>query len=364
MPSKHDSRPSTIKNDMGLTNACNDNNHASEPPSERTKDPPPTSPLSPSEHNWDLEASLPDDTPCIPEEAQFPDDDYVATSIVSLQCIIHCLIYNFACESDVHYCDLLVTLGHGTLRSTSVQSNWNIFQRMRKEDINATCRDIDLQLSQAERMCERSDPALRLYKDSVNDAGGEHILSATLQEWAKANPKLIRFGHLRQLTQAWKCWSMNPAVDPRETAVVGTSDKNIDQALSDLGWMQPQQVAATFQTHQRLQHQKQYIQRLTTIMSTVAETLPEIVPKNGDAKVPLKITEKIVLTSKPPSSPTDALLTAAVVGSCDVSPPIGDNSSGAPSIATDQQAPPRSCGKRLHLLPFPWGTLKIPLFQW
>ncbi|KAF8577103.1 hypothetical protein K439DRAFT_571832 [Ramaria rubella] len=171
---------------------------------------------------------------------------------------------------------------------------------MRKDDINDICKDIDPWLSHGERMRERSDRALRLYHNSINDAGGEELLSQTLQQWAKANPQTIRPGRPLRDTQLGKIiteathsgldtirntgriaditciiisWSMNPAADPHATAVIGTSDQNVDQALSDLGWTEPQQIAATFQTHQRLQHHKQYLQKLTTIMNNIAGVL-------------------------------------------------------------------------------------------
>ncbi|KAF8579625.1 hypothetical protein K439DRAFT_375921 [Ramaria rubella] len=90
----------------------------------------PVNPSSDSGSDDDSEPTIPDDAPRIPEGAQFPDVDYVAPSIVTLQSIIHRLIYNFARDSDVHYRDLLVALGLGTLRGMRTQSNWNIFQRM------------------------------------------------------------------------------------------------------------------------------------------------------------------------------------------------------------------------------------------
>ncbi|KAF8586761.1 hypothetical protein K439DRAFT_1614850 [Ramaria rubella] len=260
-----------------------------------------TNPLHPSESNNDTtEASLPEDAPYIPDDARSPNDSYVALSIVALQEIIHQLIFNFAHTSNVHYRDLLIALGIGSLRGVCAQSNWNIFQRMHKEDIKKLCRNINPCLSHAKRMHERSNSGLWLYQDSINDAGGEDLLSEALREWSKDNLKTIQPGRPVRETQLSKIiskathsglqtihtagqisdiacivisWSTNPAADPCSTAVVGTSNQNVDQSLSDLGWSEPRQIAATFQTHQRLQHQKQYIDKLTMIISNVTDIL-------------------------------------------------------------------------------------------
>ncbi|KAF8577729.1 hypothetical protein K439DRAFT_533403 [Ramaria rubella] len=100
---------------------------------------------------------LPDNAPLVDPDANFPDDDYIAPSIVALQSIIHRLIFNFAHHLEVHHCDLLVALGLGNIRGIRANSKWNIFQRMKKMDINQLCADINLTLSKSDRMCEHSE---------------------------------------------------------------------------------------------------------------------------------------------------------------------------------------------------------------
>ncbi|KAF8580048.1 hypothetical protein K439DRAFT_332807 [Ramaria rubella] len=139
---KNGNATSSIEDDVVLPMGHDNNNHATEPDKQSPRMCNSSVPSSPSGSDDDIEPSLPDDAPRIPEDAQFADDDYVAPSIVSLQAVIQRLIYNFACNSDVHYRNLLVALGLGSLKGTCAQSNWNIFPRMRKDDINDICQDI------------------------------------------------------------------------------------------------------------------------------------------------------------------------------------------------------------------------------
>ncbi|KAF8586023.1 hypothetical protein K439DRAFT_1558763 [Ramaria rubella] len=104
-------------NNNNLHNGRDNNNHVTEQgkgPSEPCNA---SVPSSPGGSNNDNEPSLPDDAPSIIQQ----------------------LFYNFACNSEVHYQDLLIALGLGSLKGTHAQSNWNIFQRMCKDDINDIC---------------------------------------------------------------------------------------------------------------------------------------------------------------------------------------------------------------------------------
>ncbi|KAF8580047.1 hypothetical protein K439DRAFT_332823 [Ramaria rubella] len=160
-------------------------------------------------------------------------------------------------------------------------------------------------------------------------------------------------------------WSTNPAADPCTTAVVGTSDQTVDQALSDLVWNDPQQVAAMFQTHYRLQHQKEYVQKLTNIMQSISEVLLDIVLTKGKATTPLNTVEKIILTavSKEPSTlqepPPSASAGPFVHGDSPSTAAEHDNAS--PSLGTDRRGPARSCGKETTSQPLPPGYIEDPV---
>ncbi|KAF8576601.1 hypothetical protein K439DRAFT_1622744 [Ramaria rubella] len=104
---------------------------------------------------------LPEDAPIITPDADFPDEDYIAPSIVALQSIMNRLIFNFAHNSKACY---------------RAHSNWNILQRMKKDEINQLCTDISPSLSKADRMWECSEKALHLYHDIADEVGGEDIL--------------------------------------------------------------------------------------------------------------------------------------------------------------------------------------------
>ncbi|KAF8583809.1 hypothetical protein K439DRAFT_1191010 [Ramaria rubella] len=162
-------------------------------------------------------------------------------------------------------------------------------------------------------------------------------------------------------------WSTNPAADPRSMAVVGTSDQNVDQALSNLGCTEPHQVTATFQTHQRLQHQKQYIQKLTRIIHNISDVLPDLAPPaKGQAMAPLKTVEKIVLDKAPkaisPLREPPSTKPTPAIDVCNSHHTSTDNSNnGAPSPTPDWQGPHRSWGKETTSRPLPPGYIEDPI---
>jgi hypothetical protein len=59
-------------------------------------------------------------------------------------------------------------------------------------------------------------------------------------------------GHAAELSSIIIAWSNNPAAHPRRTAIIATSDTAVDQAMTDLGWIEPQIIASAFQSHFRL----------------------------------------------------------------------------------------------------------------
>jgi hypothetical protein len=46
-------------------------------------------------------------------------------------------------------------------------------------------------------------------------------------------------------------WSKNPDANPQHSVMVGTSDPQVVQALTDLGWDEPKVLAAALQTYCR-----------------------------------------------------------------------------------------------------------------